>query len=314
VDNPFDIVVYDRDFNVTGFVVDPIYANFVPSWDNQGYGNFMLTADNPHTEALQADGARVTVVYRGKLELSGPVRSWQGDVLDNGTITYQVYDDRCHLENTLLFTNPGNPLMPADLSALGQAWPTGPLTPGTVTNQDAYFLWPDSLMTPVWRPPIEYDPSRPPEQNPTDQAPQDEYETAAETAIKHVIRAQMNDRLGYNLNILPNQLRGGDVTDVLPRIRFAPLSEIMTPLTKPNGLGVRLWQDAYGKQINMDVVEPGVWEQPLTSEAGIIVSGSYPRDRRRQRRDRGAFVLRHRGARPPDRPRARTRPDHRKVP
>jgi hypothetical protein len=74
---------------------------------------------------------------------------------------------------------------------------------------------------------------------------------------------------------LPNQLRGGDVTDELPRIRFAPLSEIMTPLTKKSGLGVRIWQDEYGKRLNMDVVEPGVWEQPLTAEAGIIVSGSY---------------------------------------
>jgi hypothetical protein len=265
VENPFDIVIYDRDMNVTGFVVDPIFANFVPSWDNQGYGNFMLTADNPHTEALQADGARITVVYRGKLELSGPIRSWQGDVLDNGTITYQVLDDRCHLENTLLFVNPSNPLMPESLSALGQAWPEGTLTPGQVTNQDGYFYWPDSLMTPV------FDPFDDPEAPSQDFA----YETAAETAIKHVIRAQLNDRLGYNLNIKPNLLRGGDVTDVLPRVRFAPMNEVMTPITKQSGLGVRLWQDAYGKQINMDVVEPGVWEQPLTSESGIIVSGSY---------------------------------------
>jgi hypothetical protein len=268
LDNPFEVVVYDKNMNPTGFVVDPIYANFVPSWDNQGYGNFMLTADNPHTEALQADGARITMRYRGKLELSGPIRSWQGDVLDNGTITYQVLDDRCHLENTILFVNPDNPLQARSLSDLAQAWPEGPLTVGTVSNQDGYFYWPDSLLTPAPVPPPENDEYEYADQNLS-------YEVTAETAIKYVIAEQLGKRLGYPLNILPNQLRGGDVSDVLPRVRFPPLSEVMTPLTKKSGLSVRIWQDEYGKALNVDVVEPGVWEQPLTSESGIIVSGSY---------------------------------------
>jgi hypothetical protein len=266
MENPFDIVIYDKFMEPTGFVVDPIFANFVPSWNNQGYGNFMLTADNPHTEALQADGARLTVQYRGQHVLSGPIRSWQGDVLDNGTITYQVLDDICHLENTLLFVNPNNSLQAQSLSDLAQAWPEGPLTVGTVDNQDAYYYWPDSLMTLAAVQPFPV---------PDDPEPITVYEVAAETAIKYVIQDQLGNRLGYNLNILPNRLRGGDVSDELPRIRFAPMNEIMTPLTKKSGLGVRIWQEPYGKVLNVDVVEAREWEQPLTAESGIIVSGSY---------------------------------------
>jgi hypothetical protein len=245
MDHPFEIVVYDADFEVIGFVVDPIYENFVPSWDNQGYGNFMLTADNPHTEALQEDGARVTVTYRGKQLLSGPVMSWQGDVLDDGTVTYQVLDDRAILEDTVLFVNPDQPLMPTSNTGLGQAWAEGPLTAGTVKNQDGYYRWPAGITTP-------------------------------EGAIKHVIRDQLVERLGRPLTIMPDQGRGGTLDyDDLPRIRWDPVSESLTPLLNKHDLGVRVWQEPFTKGLRFDVVERGTWDEPLTVESGIIVSGSF---------------------------------------
>lgn len=244
-EHPFEIVVYDKAFNVTGFVVDPIYENFVPSWDNQGYGNFMLTADNIHSEALQEDGARVTVTYLGQLILSGPVTSWQGDVLDDGTVTYQVLDDREIVEGTVLFINPFQPLMPTSNAGLGQAWAKGALTAGTVKNQDGYYKWPDGL-------------------------------TSAEGAIKAVIKDQLVTRLGRPLTIEPDQGRGKPFTyDDLPRIRLDPTNEALTPLLNKFDFGYRVWQNPFEKGLHFDIVERGEWVEPLTVESGIIASGSF---------------------------------------
>jgi len=249
LDNPLEIVVYDKDFNVTGFVVDPLFENIVPSWDDQGYGNFRLAADNPHIDAIEEPGARVTVVYDGWVALSGPVTSWDGDILSGGNVTYQVLDDRHLADDTVLFVAPDNPLMPESISDLGQAWkrPGGDLVPGQVNNQDGYYQWPDSV-------------------------------TTAEAAIKWVVRDQMIERLGHPITIKPDLGRGGPLDrDVLPRIRFDPVREAMNPILNAYNLGIRFWQDPYGKTINFDVVERGVWPQELTVEAGIIVGGTYQR-------------------------------------
>jgi hypothetical protein len=248
MENPFDIKVYAKNFDHVGYVTDPIYSHFAPSWHNQGYGNFMLDAGHPYSDELQQEGARITVEYRGDMILSGPIRSFIGDIDDAGTVTYQVLDDRRMLENALLLVAPGNPLMPAALNQQGQAhnldrpdW-----EPGTVTGMYSYFPWPAGPIT-------------------------------AEAAIKHVIKAQMVDRLQMPITIAPNQNRGGILADdVLPKVRMVPLSEVMTPILKASpDLSIRFWQDPFGKTINMDVQVAREWPQPLSLESGTIVSGSY---------------------------------------
>lgn len=249
---PFRVIVYDKDYRLVGFVVDPLFENWVPSWEDQGYGNFRLTGDNPHTEAVQADGARVTVEYRGKVVISGPITSWDGDILSNGNITYQVLDDSLsNLEDTLLFVAPDNPLMPTSISGLGQAWkrPQGDLRPGEVVYQDGYYQWPTSVRTP-------------------------------EAAIKWVIRDQLVERLGRPITILADRGRGGVLDrDVLPRIRFDPVNEALTALLATYQLGVRIWQNPGDPGLYCDVFERGIWPTPLTVESGIVEGGTYQKRR-----------------------------------
>jgi hypothetical protein len=251
MESPFRVMIYDVDFNPVGFLVDTIYENWVPAWDDNPYGNFSVAADNPHIAALQAPGARVTVVYTadpGKVLLSGFVESWQADVTEYGEATFQVIGDKKMLEDILWFPAPANPLRPTSISDLGQAWvrdTSKPLVPGTVTNQYPYYRWPAGVGA------------------------------TAETAIKHAIKVQMVDRLGMNVKIMPDLRRGPDVTDVLAAVRMDPLSEVLTPLTAASDLSVVVWQNELGSTYNIDVVESGTWVQPLTPESGIILEGSY---------------------------------------
>lgn len=254
MENPFRIVVYDRDLNFAGFVVDPVYAHFVPSWWNQGYGSFMLAADNPHSAALQAKGARITVQYRGQHLMSGPIRSRRGDLVANGTVTYQVLDDRRLLVNTLAFVKPSAPLETSSLTDLGQAWRPqgGSSNVGEVNGQTSYYFWPDGSA-----------------------AAGGEVITSSEGAIKHLIRQDLVERLGRNVTILPDQGRGGDPTDILPIVRMETLAEAIQPILNFSGMSVKVWQPERGDTIMVDVVEQGVWDQALTPESGIIHSGVY---------------------------------------
>ncbi len=248
MDSPFRVMLYDNAFNPQGFLVDTIYENWVPAWSDTPYGNFSVAADNPYSDGLQAPGARVTVVYEERVILSGPINSYQGDVMEYGETTYQVIGDKKMLESVVWLPNPGQPLRPTSTSGLGQAWQrdtSKPLVAGTVTNQYPYYKWPAGVGA------------------------------SAETAIKHAIKVQMIDRLGMNITIKPDQGRGGDVNSVLPAVRMDPLNEILTPMTDASGLSVIMWQEELGKTIYVDVVAPGTWPQPLTRESGIITEGSF---------------------------------------
>jgi hypothetical protein len=246
MDSPFRVTIYDGNYNPIGFLVDSIYENWVPGWYDTSYGNFSIAADNPHIAALQTPGARVTVVYQEELVLSGPINSWQGDVMD------QVIGDKKKAEQVLWFPVPSRPLNPTAIGGnpaqLGQASirdNTKPLVQGTVDNQYPYYQWPDGVGA------------------------------TAETAIKHAVKVQMVDRLGLDITILPDQRRGPDVTSILPDVRFDPLTEVLFPMLDVSGLEYRIWQDELTAGLKFDVVSPGSMPQPLTTDSGIILEGSY---------------------------------------
>lgn len=256
MESPFEITIYNKDFEFEGSIVDVGFAYFVPAWRSLGYGNFMIDANNPHTEAIQAPGARVVVKYRGVHLLSGPVRSRRGDLLPNGTVTYQVSDDRRLNRNTLAWVKPTAPLEASSLADLGQTWrPQGGAgTVGTTSGQFGYYLWPNGSP-----------------------ATNGESIESAESAIKHIIKVNLVDRLGLPVHIEPDLMRGGDIAaaGALPPVRFETVEEIVEKIQNWSGLGLRFWQVDGEKQIRVDVYEPGVWQQPLTPESGIIRFGTY---------------------------------------
>lgn len=256
MENPFDIRIYNKNFGFEGYVVDPGFAYFVPAWRDQGYGNFMLDANNPHSEALQAKGARIVCRYKGEHILSGPVRSRRGSILPNESVTYQVSDDRRLIRNTLAYINPAEPLLAATLTSSGQVTRPdgGTNTSGSTKGQWGYFLWPDGSAA-------------------TGGFSVD----SAEAAIKHIIRVNLVTRLGRPVVIEPDLGRGGNIraAGALPDVRFETLEEVIEPILDWAGLGLRMWQPVGGTAIHIDVYEPGEWVQPLTPESGIIRFGEY---------------------------------------
>jgi hypothetical protein len=254
VENPFDNVIYDRDFAFQGFPTNPVSMEFTPVWTggkttDPSVGQIVLPADHDYSEQLQAEGARVTIAYRGVDEMSGWIDSHDGDmVLPGGNVTYQVLGDECVLDEVLAWVAPDRPLGAATLTSLAQGTlPSGSVVAGTVTNQDGYYIWPAGTATTV------------------------------EGAVKQILKANIIDRLGLPFTVAPNLGRGG-VPD-LPRVRFSTLREAIAPLLEQSGLGVVIMQPKSGGSIVIDVVEPdpAKWSQEVTPEAGILVGSNVSR-------------------------------------
>jgi hypothetical protein len=257
IENPFDIRVYDRDRQFQGFVTDPTYVNMVPSFADQGYGSFMVTAANPHMDALIDAGARVTVDFKGENILSGPIRSRQGDVKGRGGVTFQVLDDsRFFLTQIRGWVMPSQALGAHDLSDPAQAFVAtedlGKLEAGTTHGHYAYVQFPDGT------------------------AAFDGYRVdSCEAAIKWICKRNMVDRLGLPMDFEADKGRGGSPWDVMPKLRWSELYEYLTPFQDKSGLGIRIYQPTMTDRWRFEILEPQQYPQVLTPESGIITEGTY---------------------------------------
>lgn len=178
------------------------------------------------------------------------MRTQQGQFLaDSGAAIYSLQSDWRWLVNTLAYVNPTQPLAPASLTALGQAYATGTTSSGTVTNQRGYYVWPVGVDT-------------------------------AEAAIKNLITANLVTRLGRPVTVLPNLNRGGNArtAGMLPDVRFQTVAEAIEPLLEWSGLVLDVWQDWDTPTVYMDVREPGEFSQTITRDSGLIVGGSWVRE------------------------------------
>lgn len=248
-----DVAVYSKDFEF----LQPLTnlqdsSEFTPKHNAKGSATLVLAPDAPVNEYLQADGARIVARYRDEHLMSGMIRADAGTITPDGNLTYTLEDDYRILENTLAWVAPDNPLMPAALADLAQAWQTGPAgTAGTTTGQSGYFIWPAGVDT-------------------------------AEAMIKYI--AQHNfERIGRDVTILPNLGRGGDaragglMATLTPR--NGSLAEEIAPILEWSGLGIRVWQEPRGDGLLLDVYEPATWPTELDYSSGALQDGDYQRHR-----------------------------------
>lgn len=249
-----DIAVYSKDFEFLQPLTDPQDGtDFVAKFNAKGTATLELAPDADVNEYLQEDGARIVAQYRGEHLLSGMIRADSGSITPAGTLAYTVEDDWRVLENTLAWVAPDRPLQPAALADLAQAWQTGPAgTPGTTTGQSGYFIWPEGV-------------------------------DSAEAMIKHIAQANLVDRLGRPVTVLPNQDRGGDaragglMATLTPR--NGSLADEIAPILDWSGLGLRVWQEPRGTGLLLDVFEPDTWPTELDYSSGALQDGDYERHR-----------------------------------
>lgn len=246
--------VYSKDFEflhpLTNLGDD---TEFVAKFNAKGNATLEVDPSADVNEFLQADGARIVAQYRGEHVLSGMIRTDGGSLTPEGSVVYSVDDDYRILEGSLALVAPQRPLEPVTLSDLAQAWQTGPAgTVGTTTGQSGHFVWPTGV-------------------------------DSAEAMIKHVIQANVVDRLGRPVTVLPNLNRGGNaradgfMATLTPR--NGSVAEEIAPILEWSGLGLRVWQEPRGDRLLVDVFEPATWPSELDYRSGALPAGDWERHR-----------------------------------
>ncbi|HEX9225084.1 MAG TPA: hypothetical protein VF885_00330 [Arthrobacter sp.] len=93
-DLPFDIRVYDKNFNFKAFVGDPITLTVTPRFNDTGTGAMAVETSHHAVPHLLADGARIVIKLRGTFLMSGKItrREAEGPNVD-GIVTVYFKDD-----------------------------------------------------------------------------------------------------------------------------------------------------------------------------------------------------------------------------
>ncbi|MGN8245231.1 Gp37-like protein [Cellulomonas soli] len=125
IDEPFEVVVYDRTFQHTGWVGDFLSLTATPRHNQQPTGSITVAADSKKAGLLLEPGARAVIRYRDEHLLGGPcrLRSAQG-AGPKRALTLQIRDDWWLLSRALLWPVPGAPI--SNQSAAKEHTVTGP--------------------------------------------------------------------------------------------------------------------------------------------------------------------------------------------
>lgn len=247
-----EVNVYSKSYEFLGPLSNPLDGTEIsPKVNAKGSAHLVVAPDAYINEALQEDGARIVASYLGENIFSGMIRGDAGELNPRGDLTYDAESDWRVLENTLALVAPANPLQPAALADLAQAWQTGPAgTEGTTTGQSGYFQWPDEI-------------------------------SSAEGLIKHICEVNLVDRLGRPVTIAPNLDRGGNaraagiVATLTPR--NGNLAEEIAPLLEWSNLILTVRQEQRGDGLILDVAEPQTWPSELDYLSGALTSGDWQR-------------------------------------
>jgi hypothetical protein len=261
-----EIVAFDQAFRRKRDVAGMRACDFGLALNATSSGTFELDADDDVNAYLQAPGARVTVSYRGKQEISGPVRKQGLGLLPTDRAVYTVEDDFRVFGNTAAWVVPvaayssQGKLDAQSLSDDAQAISTVAHPAGTNAGYGAFVFTVGAGGS-----------------------------LSAEAAIKQLVTANLVQRLGpawkaargtpgIPWSVSPNLDRGGDAgaAGKLPAPRFESLADNLAALLTWSGLRLVAYQDATPgtAQIVVDVVKPTTWTQTITLDSGILVDGS----------------------------------------
>jgi prefoldin subunit 5 len=107
--SPFQITVYDKEFNRLGWVDAPVSQSYTVRHNQQSNGSIIVPTGSDYDALLGGIGNRVVVSFRDEFLMSGPVRSYR--VSGSGgkrLTTYQVQDDFRLINRILLWPVPAN--------------------------------------------------------------------------------------------------------------------------------------------------------------------------------------------------------------
>lgn len=236
------ITAYDKTMKRVGWVGNPVSCSFTQRDLAQGTGSLMLGQRDPILNYLMEPGARLSVEYRGRPFMSGPVWGASGSILNDKPVTLQLRDDWM-LTETPAYVRPAGNIVAATLTDLAQATVTGTAgASGTVDGQGGYYKW--------------------------------HAVSSREAAVKAILIENLRDRLGINIQAMPDQGRGGAAND-LPRVRFSTLADAVTPILRAGGLTLKIWQGAGNAFLSLDVAAITSHPSALTAASGVLKGGDW---------------------------------------
>jgi hypothetical protein len=250
-----------------GIISNPYSVSSTFRWAGRGVCQIVLRGDDVNIPLMDRHDAWVAVYYRGKLEMTGKVRTRAGGFLPSDYRTYQVRDDTALTDDTICWVRPVlfgggglRNLQPAAMNDTGQWWGT-PAATGDLTGTSGYFDW-----TSNWG------------QQGIDANIVNGLPTSTESALRKLFMLQVNKEIS-NRGWLEDsdQQRGVAITSAsqLPAVRFDKLSVYMDKIIAGTDVSYQVMRRSGGGNMVLVIRQAGVWPGVLTAESGVIAKGSW---------------------------------------
>lgn len=111
MENPFELKIYDKDFNFKGYIGNPIDLAVTPRFNETGTATVKIDLDHRLAPDILADGSRIVINKDGKFVLSGKIyqKNAEGPAV-KGTLSFYVKSDFRALHQVLGWPLPASPL------------------------------------------------------------------------------------------------------------------------------------------------------------------------------------------------------------
>jgi hypothetical protein len=111
MENPFELKIYDRDFNFKGYIGNPIDLAVTPRFNETGTATVKMDLDHRLAADILAEGSRIVINKDGRFVLSGKIfqKNAEGPAV-KGTLTFYVKSDFRVMHQVLGWPIPLSPL------------------------------------------------------------------------------------------------------------------------------------------------------------------------------------------------------------
>lgn len=140
MDNPFEITLYDKDFQRVGWVNDPVSLTVTARHNAIGSTDVTIPSSHRRLPLLAADGARVIITYHGEVIMTGYVYALNGaGPTTEGSTTFTVQDDLWLLWRMLGWPVPGADIFSQGVKKDTRTGPAETVAKGFVSANKAHL-------------------------------------------------------------------------------------------------------------------------------------------------------------------------------
>ena len=111
MENPFELKIYDRDFNFKGYIGNPIELAVTPRFNETGTATVKIELDHRLAPYILDEGSRIVINKDGRFVMSGKIfqKNAEGPAV-KGTLTFYVKSDFRAMHQVLGWPLPLSPL------------------------------------------------------------------------------------------------------------------------------------------------------------------------------------------------------------